>query len=181
LDAELDAYTARSAGEAGDLARIRALARSGDPWARTGRLHVTGSAIVVHPPSRRVLLRWHERQQSWLQVGGHADPGETSPFEIALREAQEETALPDLAPWPDRTRPRLVHAVIVPVPAGRGEPAHEHADLRYLLATELPDDARPESAGARLRWLSLDEAMAETVEDNLRTSLERITGLVPPG
>ena len=50
-----------------------------DPWARDTPRHVTCSALVLHPPSGRVLLRWHRRQQAWLQVGGHADPGETDP------------------------------------------------------------------------------------------------------
>ena len=51
-----------------------------------------------------------------------------------------------------------MHVVIVPVPAGKGEPAHEHADLRYVFATDRPDAVAPESPSARLRWLSLDEA-----------------------
>lgn len=184
LGTVLAGYSARSHEEARDLDRIRALAGSaesarsaasnGDPWARSSPLHVTGSAVVVHPPSRRVLLRWHDRQQGWLQVGGHADPGEADPFAVALREAREETALTDLAAWPDPARPQLVHAVIVPVPAGRDEPAHEHADLRYVLATSHPDDAAPESPEAALRWLSFDEAMEAASVDNLRITLERI-------
>jgi len=71
----LAAYVPRSEEEARDVERIRALADAGDPWSRRLPLHVTGSAVVVHPPTRRVLLRWHERMQGWLQVGGHADPG----------------------------------------------------------------------------------------------------------
>ena len=55
--------------------------------------------MIVHP-RLVVLLRWHERQQAWLQVGGHGDPGEVDPFAIALREAEEETGLADLDVWP---------------------------------------------------------------------------------
>jgi hypothetical protein len=29
-------------------------------------LHATGSAIVVHPDTARVLLRWHERMRKYL-------------------------------------------------------------------------------------------------------------------
>src|ERR687898_213666 len=57
---------------------------------------------------------------------------------------------------------------------GRGEPAHEHADLRYVLATSHPDDAAPESPEAALRWLSFDEALQAAGEDNLRITIERI-------
>jgi 8-oxo-dGTP pyrophosphatase MutT (NUDIX family) len=181
LIAALDGFVPRSAEEAADVARIRSLVRGGDPWSRSSPVHVTGSAIVVHPESGRILLRWHERMQGWFQRGGHGDPGETDPFAIALREAHEETGLSDLAAWPDRARPALVHVVVVPVPAGRGEPAHEHADMRYLLATAEPDAATPESPAASLRWLTVDDALELVGEDNLRTTLIRVAELVAGG
>ena len=142
----LRAIEPRTEVEVADLAATLRVAAGGEPWSRSTPLHVTGSALVVHPPSQRVLLRWHRRQQAWLQVGGHADPGEVDPFHVALREAREETALTDLRPWPD-PEPVVLHLVVVPVPAAAGEPAHEHADLRYLLATEHPDEARLGGAG----------------------------------
>ncbi len=177
LDRALTSLLPMDDAERADLARVRALLASSDPWTRASSLHVTGSAIVFHPPSDRVLLRWHERQQNWLQVGGHADPGETDPLAIALREAGEETGLPDLAPWPDAAQPHPIQLVIVPVPPGKGEPAHEHADLRYVLATRRPDEAIPESPSARLRWLTLDEALDFVREDNLRECLARLAEL----
>lgn len=174
LEATLDGYEPRSEAEARDVERIRTLAATGDAWSRASPLHVTGSAVVVHPPSGRVLLRWHERMGSWLQVGGHADPGETDPLHTARREAREETGLADLAGWPDPDRPLLVHVVIVPVPAGRGEPAHEHADFRYLLATATPEAIVAETAAARLRWLPRSEAAEAVAWDNLHETLARI-------
>jgi 8-oxo-dGTP pyrophosphatase MutT (NUDIX family) len=179
--AALDGFLPRTDEEAGDVARIRSLVRGGDPWSRSSPMHVTGSAIVVHPESGRILLRWHERMQGWFQLGGHGDPGETDPFAIALREAREETGLGDLAAWPDRASPALVHVAVVPVPAGRGEPEHEHADMRYLLATAEPDEATPESPSATLRWLTVDEALALVGEDNLRTTLSRVAELLAEG
>ncbi|HZM28879.1 MAG TPA: NUDIX domain-containing protein [Acidimicrobiales bacterium] len=175
LVAALDGHRPISPQEETDVARIRALLdRDGtDPWSRDLPMHVTASALVLHPPTGRVLLRWHERMGSWLQVGGHADPGEDDPVAIALREATEETGLDDLARFPDREADRLVHVVVVPVPAGKGEPAHEHADLRYLFTTEHPDEVVPESATASLRWLTLDAARSVVREDNLRVTLAR--------
>ena len=174
----LDQYPPEGEAETADLRRTRALAETvGDPWRRDLPLHVTASALIVHPQTARVLLRWHQRQQAWLQVGGHGDPGETDPLAIALREAAEETGLADLTPWPDA---QLRHLVIVGVSAGKGEPAHEHADLRYIMATQIPEASRAENEHAPLRWLSLAEAYDATSEVNLRESLARLERLLQP-
>jgi 8-oxo-dGTP pyrophosphatase MutT (NUDIX family) len=173
----LDAYEPAGGAETADVRRVRALTgAAADPWRRDLPLHVTGSGLVVHPPTARVLLRWHQRQQAWLQVGGHGDPGETDPLAIAMREAREETGLADLAPWPDAA---IRHVIIVDVAAGKGEPAHEHADIRYFMATQAPGAARAENADAPLRWLSLGEARELTAEDNLTETLTRLERLFP--
>jgi 8-oxo-dGTP pyrophosphatase MutT (NUDIX family) len=172
----LGRYRPQGEAEAADVDRVRALAQTAaDPWLRSIPLHITASALIVHPPTGRVLLRWHQRQQAWLQVGGHGDPGESDPLAIALREAGEETGLTDLQPWPDA---QLRHVVIVPVPASSQEPAHHHADLRFVLATADPGAARPEGPDAPLRWLSPSEAQAATSETNLRETLSRTERLL---
>jgi len=176
LAALLDGYRPEGDAETADLRRIRALASAAeDPWRRELPLHVTASALIVHPPTARVLLRWHQRQQAWLQVGGHGDPGESDALAIALREAAEETGLADLVPWPDA---RLHQLVIVDVPAGKGEPAHEHADLRFFMATGAPQAVRAENEHAPLRWLSLAQAREATSEANLREALTRLQRLL---
>ena len=176
--AALSAYRPRDAAEAADVARVLALATTvDDPWSKSNPLHVTASALIVHPLTRRVLLRWHVRQQAWLQVGGHGEPGESDPAAIALRESQEETGLTDLVP----VRPDIVHVVVVSVPAKGDDPAHEHADLRYVLATDSPESARPEKPDALIRWLTRSEAFAATSEANVRESLTRTYELLPEG
>jgi len=172
----LDRYHPEGEAETADLQRVQALTEAtSDPWRRDLPLHVTGSALVVHRETSRVLLRWHQRQQAWLQVGGHGDPGETDPLAIATREASEETGLADLVPWPDA---RIRHVVIVDVPAGKGEPAHEHADIRYFMATRTPDQVQAETSDAPLRWLSLAAARDATSEPNLREALARLERLL---
>jgi 8-oxo-dGTP pyrophosphatase MutT (NUDIX family) len=174
----LSRYRPADPVEAADVTRVLQLAQdSVNPWSQAIPLHLTASAVVVHPETGRVLLRWHARQQAWLQIGGHGDPGETEPIEIALREGVEETGLTDLTPWPG---PALVHVAIVSVVAKGDSPAHEHADLRFVLATAEPDAARPERPDAPVRWLSVAEATALTPQANLRETLARV-GLLLAG
>ena len=109
----------------------------------------------MHPATGRVLLRWHQRQQAWLQVGGHGDPGRERPARDRAAGGREETGLADLVPWPDAA---LLQVAVVDVPARRDEPDHQHADLRFLLATGDPEAARPENPEAPLRWLTVPEA-----------------------
>jgi 8-oxo-dGTP pyrophosphatase MutT (NUDIX family) len=175
LNGLLTGYHAAGPAEAADLERMtRLAAAAGDPWSRALPLHFTASALVLHPESQRVLLRWHVRHDLWLQVGGHADPGETDPLEIALREAREETGLTDLVPWPDAS---LRHAAVCYVRPSATEPAHEHADLRFFLATGDPDAVIPEDERSPLRWLALDEARDLVGGNNLRHTLDRAGAL----
>ncbi len=172
----LGRYHPEGETEAADMHRVRVLTdATDDPWRRELPLHVTASALIVHLPTVRVLLRWHQRQQAWLQVGGHGDPGEGDPLAVARREAYEETGLADLTPWPDA---ELRHVAIVSVPAGKGEPAHEHADVRFFMATQTPEAARAENAHAPLRWLSLPAAREATSQPNLKETLARMERLL---
>lgn len=178
LAAALDGYEPASAAESADVDRLKGVIASGNPWDRGHPLHVTASALVVDPATNRVLLRWHERMARWLQVGGHGDPGETDPWLVALREAQEETGLADLVPLGPFLERRPVQVVVVPVPAHGDEPAHEHADIRYVFATTKPSTAAAESDTALVRWLSVHDAKREVEESNLRDFLERVEQLL---
>ena len=168
-------YSPAGPAEAADVAEIVQLAAGSDPWSQDLPLHLTASALVVHLDTGRLLLRWHARQRSWLQVGGHGEPGERDPLQVALREGAEETGLVDLRPWPDAA---LLHAVVVPVSAKGDSPAHRHADLRFVLATERPEDARAERPDAPVRWVSLPDALSLTAEANLRESVHRLGRLL---
>jgi 8-oxo-dGTP pyrophosphatase MutT (NUDIX family) len=173
LRAALAIHRPADPAEAADLTEVVAMVDAvADPASRHEPLHVTASALVVHPATGRVLLRWHAKQERWLQVGGHFDPGEDDPWLVALREAEEETGLVDLRPLVDG----LFQVTIVDVAPTPKEPPHRHADLRYLLATDRPDDVPALVEDVPLRWCSLDEALA-LADEGLERLLRRVPGL----
>jgi hypothetical protein len=66
---------------------------------------------------------------------------------------------------------------IVPVPAARGEPDHEHADVCYVFATEAPDATVEEHGDAELVWLDIDEAHRRT-NFHVRNLIDRVAPLL---
>ncbi len=80
-----------------------------------------------------------------------------------------------MVPWPDGA---LRHAVVCRVRPSASEPGHEHADLRYLLATSNPDAITPENEHSPLRWVTFPQARDLLGPDNLITTVDRIERLV---
>ncbi len=136
--------------------------------------HITASALIVDPASRRALLHYHKRLNRWLQVGGHLE-GDADVACAALREAREETGLPDLAFHPPNRPIAPIDIDIHWIPATCRMPAHPHLDCRYLLATGMPASLAPRlGESTRFRWLSLQEAQAMC--DGLDEALLRLLG-----
>jgi 8-oxo-dGTP pyrophosphatase MutT (NUDIX family) len=182
VSAAVVSYRPTGDREQADVRRLlEVLEVAEDPWSRSEPVHLTASALIVSDGGDRLLLRWHERFSRFQHVGGHGDLGESDPLAVVLREAQEETGLKDLRPVSARdgaAGASIIHIAVVPVPAREDEPAHEHADLRYVLETSQPEDARPESPSTPVRWLSWDEAFALVTEPNLRELLVRAMAVV---
>jgi 8-oxo-dGTP pyrophosphatase MutT (NUDIX family) len=121
--------------------------------------HLTGSAAVVDPASRQVLLLLHTKVRRWLQPGGHAD-GDGNLARVALREAEEETGIAGLRV--------LVPAIDLDVHvfhhAAGTEPDHLHLDVRHLVVA--PPGAEPDGneESTALRWVDEEDLTALAVD-----------------
>jgi 8-oxo-dGTP pyrophosphatase MutT (NUDIX family) len=141
--------------------------------------HVTGSAFVVDPARRSVLLIHHGTLDRWLQPGGHVDAGETVAAG-AEREAREETGLAalTLAAWHDDAElPIDIDPHRIPANAKRGEAEHWHFDVRYLFVADASAPLAAQVAEVNgVRWApleTLDESGMAIVASKIATWLDK--------
>ena len=135
--------------------------------------HVTGSAWVLSPDRRHVLLTHHRKLHRWLQLGGHAD-GESDLLQVALREAREESGLSDftLLPGDEGRLPFDLDVHLIP---SRGdEPEHLHHDVRFLLIAAPGQTARASDESHELRWVARAR-LADFVSEESLLRMERRT------
>jgi 8-oxo-dGTP pyrophosphatase MutT (NUDIX family) len=121
--------------------------------------HLTGSALVVDPTTRHLLLLFHTKVQRWLQPGGHAD-GDADLAHVARREAEEEAGIVGLrvvTPAIDLDVHTFHHA------AGT-EPDHLHLDVRHLVLA--PPGAQPvgNHESEHVRWVAAEDLPAYDVD-----------------
>ncbi|MEU1504960.1 NUDIX hydrolase [Kitasatospora sp. NPDC005748] len=135
--------------------------------------HITASAAVVDPAAGRVLLTLHPKVGLWLQMGGHCEPGDRDLASAALREATEESGIPDLV---------LLAADGVPVPAkldrhqvrctGKDRPENTHLDVQYIAVAPPGAEALISEESLDLRWFGFDE-LPELTDHSVRDLVAR--------
>ena len=126
---ELTEYASHWPEEAATVELFRILlADAADPFRRE-RLagHFTASCWLVDRAGDRVLLTHHRKLGLWLQLGGHAD-GDTDMARVALKEAEEESGLSDLA-----LEGGIFDLDRHWIPERKGVPGHWHYDVRYVV------------------------------------------------
>lgn len=166
---------ARAQMVAGDLAHVEALRTEvlayvnthADALHRTSAAaHLTASAFVVDPSSRRFVVLHHRKLALWVQPGGHAD----GDGDLAAAAAREETALGCLTVDPVAVD-LDIHLVRPP-----GEPAHRHLDLRFLVrapagASRTTPPGNHESTA--IRWVGEADLDTLAADASLRRLVAR--------
>jgi 8-oxo-dGTP pyrophosphatase MutT (NUDIX family) len=140
--------------------------------------HITGSAWILSPDHRHVLLTHHRKLDRWLQLGGHSD-GEGDPRQVALREAREESGLADFRFLPDAEDPLPLDLDVHPIPEHGGEPAHLHLDVRFLLVSVAGQELRVSEESKELRWFPR-AGLFDWVDEESLLRLERRAREIAP-
>ncbi|MEU1285333.1 NUDIX hydrolase [Kitasatospora sp. NPDC005856] len=135
--------------------------------------HITASAAVVDPDAGRVLLTLHPKVGMWLQMGGHCEPGDGSLASAALREAVEESGIPDLvllesdgAPVPAKLDRHLVRCT------GKDRPENTHLDVQYIALAPAGAQALISEESLDLRWFDYDR-LPELTDHSVRDLVAR--------
>lgn len=169
LAAALAEYRRRHPAEAGVVELFEALLADPGPVYERRRLagHFTGSAWVVSADGQRVLLTHHRKFGRWLQLGGHAD-GDPDLARVALREAEEESGLPDLL-----VEPAIFDLDRHAIPARGAEPEHWHYDVRFVVRATGSEAFAVGEESLDLAWVAVAQIAEDPTSD---ASLRRMAG-----
>lgn len=152
-----------------------------------GEIDRTASVFIVHIPSKRVLLRRHDKYHILLPPGGHVENYQTAP-EAAQVEAKEEVGL-DITLWSGNQlfeyKNERYTELIPPVALNVHfiSPEHRHEDHVYFATTETTDIVEPEGRekSGGCFWLTKEELISHPdLEERVKKyALKALEILIP--
>jgi ADP-ribose pyrophosphatase YjhB (NUDIX family) len=146
---------------------FQSVQRFDESWSRKCfPLHLTASVLVCDEAMQKTLLVRHATLDKLLQPGGHIESGE-SPLYAALRDFGEECNGSFSSILTLDSEPFDVDLHEIPASQSKGEPAHWHLDLCYLVRVPA-SFAADESLGTE--WVALHPNVASP-----GTRLHRLT------
>jgi len=132
--------------------------------------HITGSAFILHPDRRHILMTYHRKLEEWLTLGGHAD-GDSDVLRVAHREAFEESGLAseDIV----LEIPEIFSIDIHTIPEYQGVPEHLHYDVSFVFRAKQTNIQISEES-LDLAWVPLSQVAEKTKTPRILRGVERL-------
>ena len=136
--------------------------------------HFTGSAWIVDPDRRNVLMTHHKKLDMWLQLGGHAD-GMNDLVGVALKESKEESGFDHFVLVDESIFDLDIHQI----PAISKDPKHFHYDVRFLLeADPRKNNIIVSEESHDVKWIPLNEVLDINPEPSMQRMVKKTYALV---
>jgi len=119
--------------------------------------HITASGWLLNKDQTKALLMHHTKLDKWFQLGGHCD-GNSDVLAVAIKEAQEESGIMNIAPVSQEIFDIDIHLI----PENKKEKAHYHYDVRFLLCVTSDEKISQNQESKELRWISRDKVNLPT-------------------
>ena len=132
--------------------------------------HITGSAWIVDAEKKYTLLTHHKKLNRWLQLGGHAEDGEISVLDVAVREAKEESGLTGIK----LLSPNIFSVDVHLIPARKDFPAHHHYDIRFLFVADKNEPLNVSDESNDLKWILLEEVHQYNNDVSILSMVEKM-------
>ena len=133
--------------------------------------HITGSAWLLNPDERKVLLTHHKKLNRWLQLGGHSD-GQNKTWDVALREASEESGIKNISFIIQEIFDIDIH--IIPENTTKNEPEHKHYDVRFLMKSPTEDFIVSKESNS-LKWVCAQKLFEMYQKKEISEAMLRMT------
>lgn len=111
--------------------------------------HITASSWLLSKNHSKALLIHHAKLNKWFQLGGHCD-GNPDVLAVAIKEAQEESGIQNIAPLSTDIFDIDIHLI----PANSREKEHFHYDVRFLLHVISDEQIIQNHEAKALRWIN---------------------------
>ncbi len=147
-----------------------------EPWSRRQYRpgHLTASAFVLSPDGAAVLLIFHRKLGIWIQPGGHIEPVDANLLAAAQREVSEEVGVALEAP----TAASIFDVDIHAIPARKGEPEHEHFDVRFCFRASSLTFATSDEV-VETRWVELRQVDQVTADESVLRAVRKLQAYRP--
>ncbi|MBM4065731.1 MAG: NUDIX domain-containing protein [Planctomycetes bacterium] len=137
--------------------------------------HITASGFVISTCRKKILLLRHKKLDLYLQPGGHFQPGDQSPLDVAWRKIREETGLNNLDYLPYHFNDEVpIDIDSHQIRGSHGERNHFHHDFRYLFLCNCEEDIKINNEKFyEFKWDDINELMRLQTFTSLKEKIDK--------